>query len=53
MIAEVTYSRFGQTYKERFDPIQAKNELLRFGYPGAKNLTDLEALKAIHEIFNQ
>ena len=51
MLAEVTYSRYGQTYKETFTPKQAREELFENGYLEAYKLTDMEALSLIQELF--
>jgi len=51
MLAEVTYSRYGQTYKETFTPEQARKELYENGYLEVDKLTDMEALRLIQELF--
>lgn len=52
MKTQITYNNYGQTYTETFTPEQARKELLDFGYPDAKFLTDAECLRFIHKIFS-
>ncbi len=52
MLAQINYSRYGQSYTETFTFDKAKKELLNYGYPEAEKLNEKQCFKALHEIYN-